>query len=197
MFGTVASNAAAASLIGLLTFLIFGLPVGQVVQDGYARAWRVDAGSLSDQWRFAVWFVVSTGLMGLRVSEEALVSSLGLELLLPVWLGVLVGFWLWTPWFLLHGQIALRRLLPGAVLLAVAYTVAMAASEFLVGRWVNENGRLFGSFGVAVALLTWGQVLGGIWLSCTIFPPVYAEWRAGWKRSGSSPFTDRKPASEQ
>ena len=44
-------------------------------------------------------------------------------------------------------------------------------------------------FGVALALLTWGQVLGGIWLTCTIFAPVHAEWRAGWRRDGASPFT--------
>ena len=132
-----------------------------------------------------------TALLGLQVSEESVVSSLGWELLIPVWLVVLVLFWLWTPWFLLHREIALRRLFPGAVLVAVSYTITMTISEFLVGDWINENGRFFGAFGVALALLAWGQVLGGIWLGCAVLSPVYAEWRAGWKRDGASPFTDR------
>ena len=80
-FGTVAHNAAAASIFGLLSFLIFGLAVGKVLQDVYVRAWRVQVGSLKDQWRFAIWFVISTTLLGLEVSEDALVNTLGRELL--------------------------------------------------------------------------------------------------------------------
>jgi uncharacterized BrkB/YihY/UPF0761 family membrane protein len=181
-FGSASSNAAAASVVGLLTFFIFGLGIGKILQDVYARAWRVDVGVLTDQWRFAVFFVVSTALLGLQVSEESVLSPLGRELLIPLWLVVLVGFWLWTPWFLLHRRVGPRRLLPGAALVAISYTIAMTISEFLVGSWVNENGHFFGPFGVALALLAWGQVLGGIWLGCAVFSPVYAEWRAGWKR---------------
>jgi uncharacterized BrkB/YihY/UPF0761 family membrane protein len=184
-FGSASSNAAAASVIGLLTFFIFGLGIGKILQDVYARAWRVDVGVPTDQWRFAVFFVVSTALLGLQVSEESALSTLGWELLIPFWLVVLVAFWLWTPWFLLHRRIEPRRLLPGAALVAVGYTIAMTISQFLVGSWINENGHFFGSFGVALALLAWGQVLGAIWLGCAVFSPVYAEWRAGWKRDGA------------
>jgi hypothetical protein len=49
---------------------------------------------------------------------------------------------------------------------------------------------------VALALLMWGQVLGALWLACTVFSPVFAEWRAGWKRDGASPFTDPERASD-
>jgi len=36
----------------------------------------------------------------------------------------------------------------------------LAASQILLGGWVNDNGRWFGAFGVALALLMFGQVLG-------------------------------------
>lgn len=196
-FGSVSGNAGAASVIGLASFFVFGLGVGKILQDVYALAWHVEAGSALDQWRFGLWFVVATTLLGFQVSEETFVSSLGWELLVPIWLVVLAGFWLWTPWFLLHRKIGVRRLLPGAVIVAVAYTITTSISEFLVGDWINENGHFFGSFGVALALLTWGQVLAGIWLGCAVFSPVFAEWREGWKRDGVSPFTDATSGSAE
>jgi uncharacterized BrkB/YihY/UPF0761 family membrane protein len=131
------------------------------------------------------------------VSEETFVSSLGWGLLTPVWLGVLVAFWLWTPWFLLHRQIKLQRLLPGALLTALTFTIADALAGFLLGAWINENGHFFGSFGIALALLCCGEVLAGIWLAGAVFSPVYEEWRAGWKRDGASPFTYRERTSGQ
>jgi membrane protein len=187
-FGTVAHNAAAASVLGLAAFLVFGLAIGELLEDFYARAWRVNVGSLRDKWRHAAWFVVALTLMGLEVSQEDIVKSLDWVLLIPVWLAVLIAFWLWTPWFLLHRQIELRQLLPGALLVAVTYTVAVTVSQFVVGTWINEDGNHFGAFGVAVSLLTWGQLMGGLALGCAVFSPVYVEWRAGWKRDGASPF---------
>jgi hypothetical protein len=188
-FGSVASNAAAASVFSLLTFVVFGLPIGKVLQDFYARAWRIRVGSPTDQWRFALWFVILMVLLGLQMSEESLVSATGWELFLPVWFAVLVAFALWTPWFLLHRRVPLRRQLPGALAIAVSSAAMLAASQILLGGWVNDNGRWFGAFGVALALLMFGQVLGTIWLAGAVFSPVYLEWRAGWRRDGVSPFT--------
>ena len=181
-------TASAASVLGLLGFLIFGHSLARIVQDVYARAWRISVGSAVDRWRFALWFVVATLLLGLQVTEESAVSALGWALASPIGMLVLVAFWLWTPWLLLHGRIPLRALLPGALLVAVIYLGAVTASEFVLGFWVTDNGRFFGSFGVVLALLAWAQVIAVIWLGCAVFAPVYAEWRAGWRRSGTSPF---------
>jgi uncharacterized BrkB/YihY/UPF0761 family membrane protein len=194
-FGSETSNAAAASVIGLLGFVIFGLGLGKIVQRVYARAWRIEVHSLTDRWRFALWFVVSTILLGLQVTEESLVSSVGWVLATPIGLVVLVAFWLWTPWLLLHRQVSLRLLLPGALLVAVVYMLALTVSEFVLGYWITDNGRFFGSFGVVLALVAWAQVVAGIWLACAVFSPVYAAWREGWDHGGTSPFTYPRPAS--
>jgi len=193
-FGSETSNAAAATVIGLLGFVIFGLGLGKIVQRVYARAWRIEVRSLADRWRFALWFVVSTILLGLQVTEESLVSSLGWVLASPIGLVVLVAFWLWTPWLLLHRKISLRRLLPGALLVAAVYMFAVTVSEFVLGYWITDNGRFFGSFGVVLALVAWAQVVAGIWLACAVFSPVFAEWQAGWNRDGTSPFRYPHPA---
>lgn len=187
-FGSETSNAAAATVLSLAGFLIFGLGLGRIAQRVYARAWRIDVGSPADQWRFALWFVACTLLLGLQVAEQGVVSFLGWVLVSPIGLAVLVAFWLWTPWLLLHGQVSLRRLLPGAVLTAAAYMIAATVSEFVLGYWITDNGRLFGSFGVVLALVAWAQVVAVIWLGGAVFSPVYAEWRDGWRRDGHTPF---------
>jgi hypothetical protein len=187
-FGTVASNAAAATLFSVLMFAVFGLPVGKILQDFYARAWRVSVGSPTDQWRFAVWFVAVTIMMGLQLSEEALISATGVELFIPAWFVLFLLFAWWTPYFLLHGRIEPRRLFLGALTVAASSAVAVVLSQLLVGAWINDNGRWFGAFGVALALLMWGQVIGTIWLAGAVFGPVYYDWREGWRRTGTSPF---------
>ena len=196
-FGSAASNAAAASVFGLATFLVFGLPVGKILQDFYARSWRIRVGSPADQWRFALWFVVVTVLMGLQVSEESFVSVTGDILYWPVWFVAFLAFALWTPWFLLHGRIVLRQLFLGALIVAASSAAAVAISQFLLGAWVNDNGRWFGAFGVALALLMWAQVLGTIWLVGAVISPVYLAWREGWRRDGVSPFVVRESVSDQ
>ncbi|MGP7998639.1 MAG: YhjD/YihY/BrkB family envelope integrity protein [Streptosporangiaceae bacterium] len=187
-FGSEASNAAAATVLSLAGFLIFGLGLGQIVQRVYARAWRIDAGSPADRWRFALWFVASTVLLGLQVTEQGVVSFLGWVLASPIGFAVLVAFWLWTPRLLLHGRVSVRRLLPGALLVGVAYLIAATVSEFVLGYWITDNGRLFGSFGVVLALVAWAQVVALIWLGGAVFSPVYAEWQDGWRRYGRTPF---------
>jgi hypothetical protein len=67
-----------------------------------------------------------------------------------------------------------------------------ALPEFVLGYWITDNGRFFGSFGVVLALLAWAQVVAVIWLGCAVFAPVYAEWRDGWARTGASPFRYRE-----
>ncbi len=129
-----------------------------------------------------------TLLLGLQVAEQGLISFLGWVLASPIGFAVLVAFWLWTPWLLLHGRVSLRRLLPGALLVAVAYMIAATTSEFVLGYWITDNGRFFGSFGVVLALVAWAQVVAVIWLAGAVFSPVYAEWRNGWRRDGRTPF---------
>jgi uncharacterized BrkB/YihY/UPF0761 family membrane protein len=53
-FGSAASNALAASLAAVVGFLIWGIGIGQIYQDVYARAWRIQVRTLSDQGRFSL-----------------------------------------------------------------------------------------------------------------------------------------------
>jgi uncharacterized BrkB/YihY/UPF0761 family membrane protein len=103
------------------------------------------------------------------------------------------AFWLWTPRYLLHRKIALRALLPGALLASVAAGGAAALSPFFLGPSLNTDGRQFGSFGVVLALIAWGYTLTTVSLVCGVFSPVWAEWRLSEKQDAPEVAAAQEP----
>jgi uncharacterized BrkB/YihY/UPF0761 family membrane protein len=67
-FGSASANALAASIAVVIGFLLWGIGIGQIYQEVYARAWHIKVGSLADQGLFALFFFVLTGAIALAVS---------------------------------------------------------------------------------------------------------------------------------
>ena len=108
-FGSAASNALAATLAAAVSFLLWGIGIGQIYQDVYARAWGITVRSLADQLRFTIFFFVLGGLLGLGVVSSEHFRDVGWAVLIPAWIVVVTAFWLWTPWLLLRGKIRSAR----------------------------------------------------------------------------------------
>jgi membrane protein len=176
-FGTPSHNALAASVAAIIGFLVWGVGIGQIYQDVYARAWRIQVRTFSDQARFTIWFFALSGLLGLFFVFAGTLTKSGWAAAVPVYLVVSIAFWLWTPCYLLHGKIGPRRLLPGALLATLTLGGATATSPLFLGSWLNEDGKYFGSFGVVIALLTWGFILTTVSLASAVFSPVWVERR--------------------
>ena len=176
-FGTVANNALGASVVAVIGFLLWGIGIGQIYQDVYARAWRIRVRTLSDQARFTIWFFVLCGVVGLFFVFAGTVKRSGWAVTIPIWLLVSTAFWLWTPSYLLHRAVSVRALLPGALLASLVIGGTTALSPLFLGPSLNSDGRRFGAFGVVLALIAWGYVLTTISLVCAVFSPVWAEWR--------------------
>jgi|SRR5205085_10847665 uncharacterized BrkB/YihY/UPF0761 family membrane protein len=186
-FGTASQNALAASVTAVIGFLFWGIGIGQIYQDVYARAWGIQVRTLSDQVRFTVWFFVFSGAAGLFVVAAGTFRDAGWAALIPAWLVGSLALWLWTPRYLLRGRIGLRRLLPGAILATILIGGAIATSPFFLGPWLNSEGRDFGSFGVVLALVAWAFVLATMSLACAVFSPVWI----GWREAGTTPEVSR------
>lgn len=180
-FGTVSHNALGASVGAIIGFLLWGIGIGQIYQDVYARAWRIRVRTLSDQLRFTIWFFVLCGLLGLFFVFAGTVKRSGWALTIPVWLLVSTAFWLWTPRYLLHGRVGLRSLFPGALLASIAVGVTNAVSPLFLGPSLNSDGNHFGAFGVVLGLIAWGYTLTVITLICAVFSPVWLDWRESEK----------------
>ena len=176
-FGSASSNALAASLTVFVSFLLWGIGIGQIYQDVYARAWGVKVDSLADQGLFAIFFFVLTGVLALAVLATVRLHDTGWLVLIPVWLVGSTVFWLWVPRFLLHRKIGLRALLPGALLASVVLGGTAATSPFFLAAPLDANGKTFGSFGVVITFIGAVFVLITMSLVCGVFSPVWANWR--------------------
>ena len=177
LFGSTSNNLLAATLTIVIGFLLWGLAIGQLYQDLYARVWRIHVGGVADQLRFTIWFFVTAGLVALMTVSTANLRSDGWLVLVPVWIVGSTVFWLWTPRFLLHRMVPLRSLLPGALLAAVVLGGTVATSPLWIGPTINQQARAFGSFGAVLALFAYIFIVITISMACAVFSPVWGEWR--------------------
>lgn len=176
-FGSASSNRLAASITVAVSFLLWGIGIGQIYQDVYARAWRVKVGSAADQGLFAIFFFVVSGSLALFVVAADKLHTDGLLLIVPAWIAGSIVFWLFVPLFLLHRTVTVRALMPGALLATVVLGGTIAFSPLFLAAPLNANGRAFGSFGVVATLLAYVFVMITLSLVCAVFAPVWADWR--------------------
>ncbi len=177
LFGSTSNNLLAATLAIVIGFLLWGVAIGQLYQDLYARVWRIHVGGVKDQLLFTIWFFVTAGLVALMTVSAANLRSEGWLVLVPAWIAGSTIFWLWTPRFLLHRMIPLRSLLPGALLAALVLGGTVASSPLWIGPTINQQAKAFGSFGAVLALFAYILIVITISMACAVFSPVWAEWR--------------------
>ena len=80
-----------------------------------------------------------------------------------------------VPWLLLAGKVHVRRLVPGAVLFALAFVVIRPAAEAFLPRAVDESADKYGTIGVAFTYLAWLYVVSLTFLGTAIVGYVLAE----------------------
>jgi membrane protein len=176
-FGSASANKLAASITVVVSALLWGIGIGQIYQDVYARAWGIKVGSAADQGLFVIFFFVFTGALAFAVVAGGALRDAGWLVLVPVWLLGSTVFWLWVPRFLLHRKIGFRALLPGALLATIVLGGATATAPFYVAAPLNANGKAFGSFGVVVTMVGYVFIMITMSLVCAVFSPVWASWR--------------------
>ncbi|MFL5965779.1 MAG: hypothetical protein ACJ747_04425 [Gaiellaceae bacterium] len=176
-FGTASANALAATLAAVVSALLWGVGIGQIYQAVYARAWRIEVGSIADQGLFAGFFFLLTGAVVLELWASVRFRATGWLVLVPAWLIASTAFWLLVPHLLLHRKVGLRALIPGAVLASLVIGGTMATAPLFVAAPLNENGKAFGSFGVVLTTLGYVFVLITMSLVCAVFSPVWIRWR--------------------
>ena len=179
VFGSSSSNLVAASATVVISFLVWGLSIGTLYQSLYARAWRVHAGTAADQIRFTVWFFVLSGLVAAFVVTASEIRAAGWFAMVAAWTAGSMLFWLWTPSYLLHRQISLRSLMPGAVLATIGVGGTVLTSPLWIGPTFNQNAKAFGAFGVFMAIFAYMLIVVTISMVCAVFSPVWFEWRQG------------------
>jgi uncharacterized BrkB/YihY/UPF0761 family membrane protein len=196
-FGTTANNAVAATVAVVISFLFWGIGIGQLYRDLYMRAWRVESAQASDQVLFAIWYFVTCGLIGLVLVVTTETAASSRALFIPVWFVSSILYWLWTPLFLLRRRVPTRRLLPGALLGSFVLGGTIGTAPLWIGPTLNQNAKAFGSFGVVLALLAFVLIWITISMACAVFAPVWEEFRQAERdRKAAQAKTPAAPTAE-
>jgi membrane protein len=186
-FGSASSNALAASVATAVTFLLWGIGIGQLYQDVYARAWGITVGSAADQALYTIFFFVfAAAIGGVVVAQSELGDTGRWVVLLPVWILGSLAFWLGTPLFLLHRKISVRQLLPGALLATLVLGGTAAFSPLFLGPALQTNGEAFSSLGIVLSIVGYLFVMVTLSLVCAVFSPVWFAWRADERSRAAS-----------
>jgi len=180
-FGTGASLKSTWTVVGLGSFLIWGIPMSWQVAKTWAAAWRRERFPLvHETWRGALWFALFLGTQAaaVRISVGHVhgIADIALNLL-----GLLPSFVLWsfTPVLLIrNGWVGWRHLmwcgLAGVLIDAVlARIVTRVLIPLLLKGWVG-----FGPIGFAMTLMTWCGVIAVMWVATACLAAVLWERRA-------------------
>jgi uncharacterized BrkB/YihY/UPF0761 family membrane protein len=167
LFGTGASLKSTWTVVGLASFLFWGIPMSSQVAKTFARAWRRERFAFAKEvWRGSIWFFL---FLGAQVSTIAVgtVHVPGVPHILFNALALLPSFVLWsvTPAMLVRdGANGWRHLawcgLAGVVLDAILIRImTRVLLPMLLGGWEG-----FGPIGAAMALMTWCTVVAALWV---------------------------------
>jgi membrane protein len=166
------------SWLGVALLVGAALSFTRGLQRVYERAWRLEARGLAGTKAGLIWIagivVWSTTFASAR---DALLDLTGPLVTLVVLLAGDAVLWLWSPWILLARRVDWRRLVPTALLTAVAMTAIGVGSAIYMPEAIGRSATHYGPIGIAIALVSWlvgvgfaltvcagvGAVLGGEW----------------------------------
>ena len=171
-----------ATLIAIADLMIAGLGFGRVLQLVYARSWGIKAskGMIIDQLRYLTCLLVLIAMFFVYLVQSKVLdgqpSWIGWSTS-PIWLALLVAYFVWLPRLLLHKRVSVRDVLPGALLTVVALCAMRLISSFLLSNWLVWYSKYFGGFGVVMALYFWLLIAATILVVSAALSPAMAERR--------------------
>lgn len=162
--------------------LITGLDIAGTVGTAYARAFGM---SKPRGWRRyargATWLVALLAMTAFALTVRYWSSSRPwwfVVVLAPLSFGMTLTFYWVTPRLVLDLPFGWRDLFPGALIAALLAGALNIASTFVLASWFSWYGQAYGSFGVALALMSWVGIVSVFWVAIAAVQGVYWETRA-------------------
>jgi membrane protein len=151
--------------IGILVALYGGLGVAVAIQNAFNQVWGVPVHRRPDPVRARLRSLLLLGLLGLGVLLTTALSALvavgerfgpGLRIGAVV-LAVITNAALFVLAFrtLTTRTVAIREVLPGSVLAAVAWQVLQSLGAIYVDYQLRGTSQVYGLFGIVLGLLAW------------------------------------------
>ena len=177
-FGTAAGLRQVWTVVGVTSFLIWGIPMSLTMARMFAVAWQRPQYSIGQRlWRGTVWFVMYLGVAGLTerimLVSDRLIAKPGLVL------AAMVGstlFWGLSPMLLVPGVPRTRRTLIAAGLAgSIINVIILRFAVRLVFPMLLSGWQGFGPIGVALTIMTWSGVTGVVWVIVACAGAVFSE----------------------
>jgi membrane protein len=172
------SGGSAFGLAGAVFVLLSATSLSRALTRAMATIWRLSRPKtqLTNAWRW-VAVVVALALAvvvapSLGRFTDPIPPRNAWTLVVTFGLDVLVAAF--VPWLLLANKVPMRRLIPGAVVLALAMLVVRPASEAYLPRALEASADQYGSIGVAFTYLAVLYVFAFIFLAAAIIGNVIA-----------------------
>jgi membrane protein len=165
----------AFGIVGVLIVVVSATSFSRALARMYGKVWGVTPPGWTGGWRWvAALFGValtSVTLRALHLASSGLSATVG-ELLLTLVLNSLL--WTWAPWLLLAGQVALRRLLPGGLVMGLCTVGTSIASGIYLPHALVSASRQFGALGIAFTYIGWLFVIAFALVCSTVLGAVLA-----------------------
>ena len=147
----------AEGVLGLVLTVFFASSFTTALQRVYQRCWRRPAGGkLGAYTRGPTWLVAMLVYMSLLGGLRVLFGNgLGIGFFVVASLVLTAGWWTFTAWFLLLGQVRWRVLIPSGIVTGIAMGAYALSATIWMPEVITRNETQFGFFGVALALVTW------------------------------------------
>ena len=169
LFASNSSVLGIASIIVVVTLLVSGFDIADAVASAYGEAFQTKKiRGISGQLRGFAWFALAFAHFGLSQFLLRSVSVVGYAswlLAVPVYAWISWYFWLFTPRLMLNRHLDREDLVPGAWMGAIASTVLWIVSVFILKSWFDWYGRGFGGIGIALAMVSWCQIVAMVWVA--------------------------------
>jgi len=182
VLSTTRTHELGTALLAIVGALLFGLAFGRVLQLVHSRAWGTTLPTrATDQGLYALVLLALYGMIVLllfQLNELKGEPSWVGWLLAVAWVLLLVVFFAWAPWLLLHKQVAWRDLLPCAVLTALGLVLLMLLSSFVMQLWINLYAADYGGLGVVLAIYFWIAFSSFVIVAAASLAPALAQRRS-------------------
>lgn len=170
-----------AGPLGAIGLLTAGLGLVAALQYAFDVVWQVTGRGIKDKLFGLVWLAGAAVLLAASFGLSALLNLAPATAPLAVGVGLLidVALWLWTMRALTAVSVPWRSHLPGAVLGAIGLEVLKLVGAVYVPRVIGSSSALYGSIGVAFALLAWLFFFGRLTVYAGVLNVVRWEQRHG------------------
>lgn len=189
LFAEPTTTREAVSWLSVLLLTGSALSFTRALQRCFELSWRLPMRSFRGTLDGLKWLLsVVLWITAIASAREWLVDQTGPFVALVIALTGGFALWVWTPFVLLGGRVAWRKLVPTAILTSLSMTALNIGSIVYMPDAISSAADRYGPIGIAISLLSWLVAAGFVLVACGAVGAVL-----GGERD-AAPETPERPA---